>query len=70
MNDFPNHPTIANMERSGYPDGREPPRPHCPICGAEVDTIYTDGANVQGCPECILTVDAWDEPQCFPEEEL
>lgn len=70
MFDMPEHPVLQNMERTGYPDGREPSQPHCPICGAETDTIYTDGVNVQGCPECIMTMDAWEEPECFPGKEL
>lgn len=67
--DLLENPIITNMERTGYPDGREPPYPRCPVCGAEVDTVYSDGVNVQGCPECILTMDAWGEPECFPEKE-
>ena len=68
-NDLPAHPIIRNMERTGYPDGKEPPQPHCPVCGAETDTVYSDGVNVQGCPECLMTMDAWEEPECFPGKE-
>ena len=66
---IPDHPVIQNMERTGYPSGREPPQPFCPICGAEVDTVYTDGVNVLGCPECIAEKDAWEIPECFPGKE-
>lgn len=40
--DLPDHPVIRNMERTGYPDGREPGIAHCPICGKECETIYRD----------------------------
>ena len=68
-NDLPDNPIIRNMERTGYPDGKEPPQPRCPVCGAETDTVYSDGVNVQGCPECLMTMDAWEEPECFPGKE-
>lgn len=55
---LPDHPVIRNMERTAYPDGKEPRYPRCPYCNAETDTVYSDGVNVQGCPECILTVNA------------
>lgn len=28
---LPDHPVVQNMERTGYPDGKEPQFPHCPI---------------------------------------
>ena len=40
--DIPDHPVIRNMERTGYPEGKEPTYPHCPVCGEECDTIYKD----------------------------
>lgn len=63
------HPDIANALRTGYASGIEPQYPHCPVCGAETDAVYSDGINVQGCPECIKTVNAWEEEECFPEKE-
>lgn len=69
FNDIPDHPVIQNMERTGYPDGKEPEYPHCPVCGAETDTVYSDGVNVVGCPECLMTMDAWEEEECFPDKE-
>ncbi len=63
------HPEIANALRTGYASGIEPQYPHCPVCGAETDAVYSDGINVQGCPECIKTVNAWEEEECFPEKE-
>lgn len=50
------HPVIANMERTGHPDGKEPPRPTCPVCGADdPETLYyRRGDNeVLGCDHCI-----------------
>lgn len=64
------HPIIENMERTGYPDGKEPVYPHCPICGEECDTIYRDNAgDIVGCGECISTTDAWEVEDCFPQED-
>ena len=31
MHDLPDHPIIRNLERTGYPDGKEPRYPHCPV---------------------------------------
>lgn len=65
--DLPDHPVIRNMERTGYPDGREPDTPRCPICGRECETIYYDKqcGDIFGCDECIKTIDAYDVPECF-----
>ena len=70
-NDVPDHPIIRNMERTGYPDGKEPPRPHCPVCGEECETIYRDryGADVGG-DVCVETKDAWEVSDCFTGKEL
>lgn len=56
------HPDITAAERTGYPAGREPTWPVCPVCGEETDTFYknADGV-VVGCDNCIKTVDAWEE---------
>ena len=64
------HPVIENMERTGYPDGKEPHYPVCPVCGEECDTLYTgkDG-EVFACDNCVSTKDAWEAPECFPGEE-
>ncbi len=65
------HPVITNMERTGYPDGREPVFPKCPICGAECETIYRIEryGDIVGCEFCIMESDPWDTPECFPEAE-
>ncbi len=64
------HPVITNMELTGYPDGKEPTYPHCPICQRECETIYLDkDGNIVGCDECVDTRDAWDVEKCFPEED-
>lgn len=66
----PDHPIVQNLERTGYPDGKEPVFPICPVCGEECDTMYKDryGAYV-GCDACMETVNAGDADICFPEEE-
>ena len=70
MYDIPDHPVIRNLERTGYPDGREPEYPRCPICGAECETIYQDvDGDIFGCDECVATKDAWDVEECFPGKE-
>lgn len=64
------HPVIRNMEATGYPDGKEPQYPHCPVCGKECETIYrhTSGLFI-GCDVCIETKDAWEVAECFPDKE-
>jgi len=60
--DIPEDPIIRNMERTGYPDGKEPSFPRCPVCGEETDTFYKNNdGDIVGCDNCISTVDAWDE---------
>ncbi len=55
----PDHPVIRNMELTGYPDGKEPSHPVCPVCSAECDTIYKDeDLGIVGCDVCLLTSDA------------
>ena len=67
----PDQPVIRNMERTGYPDGREPTYPRCPICGEECETVYKNiYFDVVGCDECMETKDAWEVPECFPGKEL
>ena len=70
MYDIPDHPVIRNMERTGYPDGKEPTYLRCPVCGAECDTVYKDKeGDIFACDECVSTHDAWDTEECFPERE-
>jgi uncharacterized protein with PIN domain len=69
--ELPDHPVIQNMERTGYPDGKEPEYPRCPVCGEETDTIYRNkDLEIVGCSECLSSRDAWEEPECFPGKEL
>ena len=71
MYDIPDHPVIRNLERTGYPDGKEPEYPRCPICGAECETIYRDkDGDIFGCDECVDTKDAWDVEECFLERSF
>ena len=69
MFDLPDHPVIRNLERTGYPDGKEPQYPRCPICGEECEIVYRrycDGECV-GCNGCLQAKDAWEAEDCFPE---
>lgn len=56
--DIPDHPVIRNMERTGYPDGKEPEYPHCPRCGDECGAIYSYDGDIIGCDECLTSKDA------------
>lgn len=63
-------PFIRNCERTGYPGGREPESPICPICGAQCETLYRDlHGETFGCDECVTQHDAWEMPECFPGKE-
>lgn len=45
--------------------------PHCPYCGAECETVYRNiktGLYI-GCDVCAEAKDAWETPDCFPEDE-
>lgn len=55
MFDIPDHPVVANMMRTGYPDGREPKEMSCPICGADAEQFFeTKSGEIVGC-DCCLT---------------
>lgn len=55
MYDIPEHPVVANLMRTGYPDGKEPAEIVCPICGADAERFYeTKDGTIVGC-ECCLT---------------
>ncbi len=59
------HPAITAVLRDGLPESVPP---HCPICGAECDTIYYNEitGDIIACPECKGKKDAWECPDCFP----
>lgn len=59
-NYIPDHPTIRNLERTGYPDGKIPERTYCPVCGAETDDYFVAYGEVIGCPECTRKVNAYE----------
>lgn len=62
----PDNPVIRNMVRTGYPDGKEPAYPRCPVCGEECETIYKDRErDIVGCDNCLNSVDAWEVNKCF-----
>lgn len=58
----PDHPVIANMERTGHPDGKFQSPLLCPLCGGECETIYRikESGEVVGCDLCIEQIDPWD----------
>ena len=62
MPEIPDHPVIANMERTGYPDGREPDHYLCPLCGGECEIIYRrkEDREIVGCDCCIKSIAPWD----------
>lgn len=67
--EVPDHPTIRNLELSGYPDGKVPKEPICPICGSGCEVIYRDREReIVGCENCVKEIDAWDVPECFPDK--
>lgn len=71
MTNFPDHPVIRNTEMTGYPDGKEPDYPKCPICGAEAEEFYKfDGITIVGCDNCIDKVDAWEEQESWDTYEV
>ena len=59
---IPDHPVIANMERTGHPDGKWPSPLLCPLCGGECETIYRtkEDREIVGCDLCIESIDPWD----------
>lgn len=62
------HPIVENLLRTGYPDGKEPNAPHCPICKQECEEIYRDRDNaIVGCDICLHPVDACYAADCFEE---
>lgn len=68
--DIPDHPVIRNCERSGWPDGKDPSSPVCPVCGGECETVYkARGYEIVGCDLCLQPVDAWESSECFPGKE-
>jgi len=69
MNDVPDHPVIRNMELTGFPDGKEPIYPHCPLCDEECEYIMIRDREIIGCDVCARSVSAWEVPECFPEQE-
>lgn len=50
---YPDHPVIRNMERTGYPDGKLP-KWTCPFCGTECTTVFSDWhGEAVGCEHCV-----------------
>lgn len=66
LHSIPDHPAIRNMERTGYPDGKEPEAYHCPWCGKECERVlkHSITGEIVGCDNCIEGVDPW-EVECL-----
>lgn len=62
MRGISDHPVIANMERTGHPDGKEQEPVLCPLCGGECETIYRtkEDRQIVGCDLCIERIDPCD----------
>lgn len=60
--DVPDHPVIRNLMQTGYPDGKEPDWPRCPVCGQECETFYYSKQHheVMGCEICLLEQSSWE----------
>ncbi|HWP80354.1 MAG TPA: hypothetical protein VN446_06885 [Candidatus Acidoferrum sp.] len=60
--EVPDNPVVANLCRTGTPDGKEPRPPRCPWCGREADTLYIErGSNqILGCGACVKKADAYE----------
>lgn len=67
---IPDHPIVQNTERTGYPTGRAPAEPRCPICGEDCRIIYRDfHGEYVGCDNCVSEIYAQEVEACFPESE-
>lgn len=57
----PDNYIITNCERTGYPDGKEPEMPRCPICKKQCFDFYknTKGQEIVGCENCIKILDSY-----------
>lgn len=61
MFDYPDNPIIRNCELTGYPDGKEPELPRCPICGKNCNDFYKSSREkeIVGCENCIRIIDSY-----------
>lgn len=59
--DFPDPPDIRNTILTGYPDGKAPKMPTCPVCGEPCHTVYTNiYGEIFACNGCVSVSDATD----------
>ena len=60
MYEAPDNPVIWNMEHAGYPDGKIPESPRCPVCYEEdCGMVYFNSDHIPiGCDHCISKTDA------------
>ena len=58
------HPDIEKLMRTGETGSGK--YPHCPICGAECETLFKDKTGVVfACDECVEKQDAWESEEAF-----
>ena len=58
------HPDIEKLMRTGETGSGK--YPHCPICGAECETLFRDKSGVVfACDECVEKQDAWESEEAF-----
>lgn len=63
--DMPDHPVIRNCELTGYPDGKTPSWPRCPVCGDECSEIYYDkDGDIIGCDCCARVARHGEDVVC------
>lgn len=66
MHSLPDDPIIHNLEVTGYPDGKEPPTPICPVCEEDCNYIFKDfHGEIVGCENCIDQIPASEFEECF-----
>lgn len=61
MEHWPDNPIISNSMRTGYPDGREPKKIYCPVCGEKnPESFYKSRyGEILGCDYCVHIVDSY-----------
>ena len=58
------HPVVANLLRTGTPDGKEAKYPRCPWCGAEAENFYRHRIRgIIGCDRCLVEVPYYEIEQ-------
>lgn len=63
------HPDITAADATGYGYHVDTRAPHCPVCGAECETVYRERRNGEalGCENCVMVCDAWNDEGALNE---